>query len=611
MKMMKESIEKPKRIARRAIDILMWCLSALTHTTSLFFIVGIIIDFGFTQTPEQESELEWIYYVMWSMFIISHIANCIFTKGYLHRMFHSSGLVLNLLLLLTMIPLFVPLSNGLKTFAPWLFALAESVTLRNGLVLILAVKDLSGELMHMLGKKTNPSIVMAGSFLLIILLGSVLLLLPNCTQDTVNLKWIDSFFIATSAVCVTGLTPVDVAEVFTRQGHIILALLIQIGGLGVMTITSFFAMFFMGNITMKNQLVMQDLVSSKTISSLFSTLMHVLGFTIAIEAVGAAMIWHTIHGMYDMNLDDEVFTAIFHSISAFCNAGFSTLPDGMSSQVMLHDGMPIYWILGILVILGGIGYPILTNLAEALWRKVQAIVQWMFRRRRSPYTVHLYSLNTKIMLFATTLLIVGGTCIILFFEWDGAFSGMSPMEKLTQAFFNAVSPRTAGFISVPLTSMCTQTILIYMLLMWIGGGSQSTAGGIKVNAFTVAIINLRMVLKGQSRAEIFGRELSLDTIRRSNATVMASMAILATGIFVISMQEPDIPLRNLAFECFSALGTVGSSLDTTQLLSTHGKVTIILLMFLGRVGVLTILVGVVRQHTNGHYRLPKDDIIIS
>ena len=209
------------------------------------------------------------------------------------------------------------------------------------------------------------------------------------------------------------------------------------------------------------------------------------------------------------------------------------------------------------------------------------------------------------------LLLLIGTLAIAAFEWNASFAGMSVADKWTQAFFNATCPRTAGFSSVDLASLSVQTLLVYLFLMWVGGGSQSTAGGVKVNAFAVVVLNLVAVLRGSERVEVFGRELSHDSIRRSNATVVMSLGVLFLFIFILSILEPKASLLALTFECVSALSTVGSSLNLTPQLCDASKLLVSLLMFIGRVGLITLMLGIVKQKKNTKYRYPSDNIIIN
>lgn len=211
----------------------------------------------------------------------------------------------------------------------------------------------------------------------------------------------------------------------------------------------------------------------------------------------------------------------------------------------------------------------------------------------------------------TFLLLFIGTVTIAIFDWNHAFAGMSMTDKWVQAFFNATCPRTAGFTSVGLSTFSVQTILLMILLMFIGGASQSTAGGVKVNAFAVIILNLWAILRGNERVEVFGRELSSDSIRRSNATMLMYLVMLFLGVFVLSILEPELSILALTFECTSALSTVGSSLDATPLLSNPSKLIVSFLMFVGRVGMITLLLGIIRQKKVVKYRYPSVNIIIT
>jgi len=313
-----------------------------------------------------------------------------------------------------------------------------------------------------------------------------------------------------------------------------------------------------------------------------------------------------------MNLEEELAFAVFHSISAFCNAGFSTLPGNLGNPLMMNNHNLFYALISILVILGGIGFPILVNLKEIIFYRLKRMTQFLLRKNKvSAKSVQLYNLNTRIVVTMTFLLLTVGTLILLAFEWNHAFAGMSIAEKCTHAFFNAACPRTAGFSSVDFSLFGIQSILIYILLMWIGGGAQSTAGGIKVNAFAVVILNLAAVIRGSQRVEVHGRELAHDSIRRSNATVVMSLIILFVSIFLLSWLEPTLPLLSLTFEAVSALSTVGSSLNLTPLLQESSKLVIVVLMFVGRVGLITMMLGIVKQKKNTKYKYPSDNIIIN
>ena len=314
-------------------------------------------------------------------------------------------------------------------------------------------------------------------------------------------------------------------------------------------------------------------------------------------------IWFSIHGTLGMTLEGELAFAAFHSISAFCNAGFSTLSGNLGNSMVMTNHNWLFISVSFLIILGGIGFPILVNFKDIVLYHLRHFWKFVRTRKLERHKVsHLYNLNTRIVLIMTFLLLVTGTLAIAAFEWNASFAGMPVADKWTQAFFNATCPRTAGFH--PILDSNKE-------MMWIGGGAQSTAGGVKVNAFAVVVLNLVAVLRGSERVEVFGRELSHDSIRRSNATVVMSLGVLFLFIFILSILEPQASLMALTFECVSALSTVGSSLNLTPNLCDASKLLVALLMFIGRVGLITLMLGIIKQKKNTKYRYPSDNIIIN
>lgn len=591
------------------VQIVVGSMTFITYLASILLIAGIVYEHGFTISDVEARQLQRLYHGVWIVFLADVTLHILLEYKDTRRTFSKLTWILTVLLYLTLVPVIFHRpeeEGGILLFWEFLHSKAYHLVL----LLFLSLLNLSNGVVRLLGRRTNPSLILAVGFLIIILIGTGLLMLPRCTLH--GISWVDSLFISTSAVCVTGLTSVDVASTFTTAGFVIIILLIQIGGLGVMTLTSFFAMFFMGNTSLYNQLVVRDMVSSDSLNSLLSTLVYILGFTLVIEGIGMLVIWGDIHGTMGMSIQEELAFSAFHSISAFCNAGFSTLPGNLGNPLVMAGHNPFYIYISLLVIMGGIGFPILVNFKEIilyhLHRLWKFLYTWHWDERRF---YHLYNLNTKIVLIVTFILLLLGTIGIALFEWNGAFAGMSVGEKYTQAFFNAVCPRTAGFSSVDLGGLGIQTVLIYIFLMWVGGSSQSTAGGIKVNAFSVVVLNLVAVLRGTERVEVFGRELSHDSIRRANATVVMSFGILFLFIFLISMLEPEISLLAIVFECVSALSTVGSSLNLTPLLGNNSKLLIALLMFVGRVGLITLMLGIIKQKKHTKYQYPSGQIIIN
>lgn len=574
-------------------------------------VAAIVIDYGFVLDEGETQMIHNIYRFTWWVYILSYIVRLILQWRDIKRKAVWMTLFSGLLLFLSALPRFITLNES------WMWLSGVWNILLHNLFLIFvicyfALIEVSRGVVSFINKKTNPATLMAVCFAVIILFGALLLLLPRSTLDHIRLPVVDALFVSTSAVCVTGLSTVDIAQTFSTEGMIIIALLIQIGGLGVMTITSFFAMFFMGGTGLFNQFALRDMVGSEQFSSLISTLLYILGFTFVIEVIGAFGIWLSIHSTMGMTLREEIFFSIFHSISAFCNAGFSTMSGNLGNEAIITNHNGFFLVISILIILGGIGFPILMNIKRLCGYHLRKLLHRLLKRDGAmPRYTHITNINTRIVLIMTMILLSVGTVAIAILEWNGAFDGMPTFDKIVHSFFNAVAPRTAGFNSVDLGHFSILTILLYILLMWIGGASQSTAGGIKVNTFAVALANLMAVIRGRDSVTLFQREIAADSVRRASAVLFGSIITIVIFFVSIVALEPDLPVDGLLFEVVSAFGTVGSSLNITPLLSSNSKVLILILMFVGRVGMITVLMSFLRHGSSPKYRFPKDNVIIN
>lgn len=586
-------------------------VQALSFMISVVVLGALFVDYGYQLKPHETEYVHAIYRFSKLFYLILFTATLLLNIRHLRRKKILLTVLTGLAIYSLMLPEWFPLQGANHPLA-WLWALFSN-KYYSGLILgLFAVLELSRSVVGIINKRTNPALILAAGFAVIIGIGTLLLLVPRSTLPHIHLSVIDALFVSTSAVCVTGLSPVEVANTFTLEGQTVIMLLIQIGGLGVMTITSFFALFFMGNTGLYNQFALRDMLSSDTFSSLVSTLLYILGFTFVIEACGALLIWHNIHGTMGYSFHEELFFSLFHAISAFCNAGFSTLEGNLGNPAVLtgHNGLYIW--ISILVILGGISFPILVNFKSILFYHLRNLVHRLFGWGQRPLRYrHLTNINTKIVLVMTFVLLVGGTLMIALQEWHGAFHHMGTGEKLTHAFFNAVVPRTAGFNSVSLTDFSILTILGYIFLMWIGGASQSTAGGIKVNTLGVIWANFNAVIHGRQDVTLFNREIPAESVRRASATVCGSITTILVAFTILVCLEPSIQPIRLFFEVISAISTVGSSLGATAELSGAGKLVITGLMFVGRVGLITVLMSILPSRPAPKYRLPKDNVIIN
>lgn len=454
----------------------------------------------------------------------------------------------------------------------------------------------------------NPAQFFVISFLLMILVGTLILMLPRATYE--GISFLDALFTATSAVCVTGLIVVDTGSYFTTFGQTSILILIQLGGLGIMTLTSYFSYFFRGGTTYENQLLLKDMTNADKIAEVFETLKKILVMTFLIELTGLILIYLTLR-MEDGTIPDRLFFSLFHSISSFCNAGFSTLQNSLYESGYRYN-YPLHLIIAALFILGGIGFPIIFNFSRYLRYKLFNL--WLLIMRRQKELRHhpwIININTRIVVISTILLLTIGTLVFFLSEFDNSLAEHHGFGKLVTAFFSAATPRTAGFNSVDFSSLHFSTIMLILLLMWIGASPGSTGGGIKTSTFVILLLNLISLARGKGRIELYRREISNLSIRRAFAIVTSSLIVIGISIFMISWFDEQQDLLHIAFECFSAYSTVGLSLGITSQLSHASQLVIIFTMFIGRVGMLTLLIAVVRKMKDQQYRYPTEEILIN
>ncbi|WP_067843127.1 TrkH family potassium uptake protein [Amphibacillus sediminis] len=412
-------------------------------------------------------------------------------------------------------------------------------------------------------RRQSPPKILATGFLLLIIIGTFALMLPWST--TVPISWLEAIFTATSAVTVTGLAVVDTGSVFTLFGQTILMILIQVGGLGLMTFAVMSILLLGKKIGMKERLIIQESLNQNSMGGVVRLIRRLFYFAITCELVATVILafkWVPEHG-----LGFGLFTSLFHSISAFNNAGFSLWSNSLSDYV----GSPlINVIITLLFITGGIGFTVIYELIE---------------RKK----FHQYSLHTKVMLLGTLALNILATFafFLLEFQNSATLADLPLNEQLWGSFFQGVSPRTAGFNTLDYAAMQDSTLIFTMLMMFIGAGSASTASGIKLTTFIIIILAVYSYARGQNEVQLLRYRIPREIVHRSLSIMVISLLFLISAIFCLSISE-SLPIFALAFESFSAFGTVGLSLGITSELTSVGKLIIMVLMFIGRVGPLTI-----------------------
>ena len=486
----------------------------------------------------------------------------------------------------------------------WSYILQKIKPILEGGLIIYFLLRLMILVRHIYDIYFNPAIVFVGSFMILALSGAFLLMMPSATTN--GISFTNAIFTATSAVCVTGLAVVDTAKDFTLIGQSIILVLIQLGGIGILTFTSFFAFFFRGGSTFKEGLNTKDFIAQEGLKDVFRAALNVVIFTIGVEIVGAVFIYSSI--LDNPNIDNQFFFSIFHSISAFCNAGFSILPNGLyDGSIRFH--YYFQWIIMILVVFGGLGHNIVFNFYQYL----KTYIIELFDKKIIHKQVPIITLNTKIVIYTTIILLITGFVFLFISEYNNTMLEHNTMfGKITNAAFNSVTPRTAGFNTVDFTEFTVPSLLFIIFLMWIGASPASTGGGIKTSTFALATLNIFAVAKGKNRIQFRGRRISSESTSRAFAILCISLIVIGIAIMALLILEPKgTPLLTVAFECFSAFSTVGLSLNFTPTLSEPSKYVIIATMFIGRIGMLNLMIGLLRQMNHQFYEYPRENILIN
>lgn len=453
----------------------------------------------------------------------------------------------------------------------------------------------------------NPAQFFILSFLSLVLVGALLLMMPNAT--TQPLSFIDALFTATSAVCVTGLIVVDTATYFTTFGQVIIMGLIQIGGLGILTFVTYFSYFFKGGVSYETQASISEMSYMRGMGDVVSTLKSILYVTFAVEAVAASLIYISIYDIPDMDWSEQLFFSVFHAISAFCNAGFSTFSAGMYDDA-LRFNYPLQLIIATTFIFGGMGFVIVVNVLRYLRDRAERLI---YRHdQRYIYRPWLLNINSRITLITTGALLLVGLIGVMIFEYNNVLADhRSFFGKLVTGLFTAATPRTAGFNTIDMGELAFPTIMLTIFLMWIGASPNSTGGGIKTSTFAIALLNTLSLARGQTNVEVFKRQIADISIRRAFSIMWLSLLVIGMGVTLISYDQPEIDLIKVVFECFSAYSTVGLSLNLTTELSDFSKMVVSVIMFVGRVSMLTIFIALLKNRRQRNYRYPTEEITIN
>lgn len=441
------------------------------------------------------------------------------------------------------------------------------------------------------GVKRNPYMVFFLGFTTIILLGAILLTLPVASQNGRSVGFVNALFTATSAVCVTGLVVVNTASHWTVFGKTIIVMLIQVGGLGVMTMTALISFFIGKRMSLKTRVFIMEERNVDELQGVVRLTKNILIFTFVIELIGAILFSFVF--IRDYGIQKGIGFSVFHAVSSFCNAGFDLIGNSMINYV---DNPIITLAVCGLIVIGGIGYYVFWDVYETK-------------------KFHMLTLHSKLVIVITATLLIGGTIMMFALEHNNpeTMGNLSLSGKIQAAIFQAVNPRTAGFNSIPTEKIRMSTAVFTIFLMFIGGSPASTAGGIKTTTFGVLIVSFYNLVKGKRDFEVFERRITPDTTIRAAAILMISLLLVIVVSFVLAITEEatGYDFLDMLFETVSAFATVGLSKGLTPYLSDAGKLILSLVMLIGRVGPMTVAYAFLKQNKNiGNYTYPEGKVII-
>jgi len=439
----------------------------------------------------------------------------------------------------------------------------------------------------------RPFLVVILSFVLLIGAGTILLLLPAATRGEASMRFSDALFTATSAACVTGLVVEETGTYFSTFGHVVILVLIQLGGLGIMTLSAFVVLATLGRLGVRNKATLHGFLDIEGLGRVGTMIRFVVLFTFLFELAGAAAFYFLWRG--DPEQGRPLFDAVFHAVSAFCNAGFSTFEGNLAG---LRDDAASLAVFAVLIVCGGLGFAVVWNLRTCAMDRLKG--------RRTRLTLH-----SKFVLIGTAVLIPAGVLPFLLFEWSASLEGMSATGKWVCALFHGVTPRTAGFNTIDYGQVTPASVLGTMGLMLAGGAPGSTAGGLKITTIVILGFAASALIQGREENNVaaLGRNLPVTIVRKAMAITFFMGLSVLTGTLLLLMIE-QTPLDVTLFETISALCTVGLSMGLTPELSVSGKLVVSLLMFVGRIGPLTVILALSGKTRRVHLQYPEERVMV-
>ncbi|WP_235941894.1 TrkH family potassium uptake protein [Pontibacter fetidus] len=452
---------------------------------------------------------------------------------------------------------------------------------------------------HLKALRLQPSTTFIMSFLFLIFAGAGLFMLPKMTNAPEGMRFIDALFVATSASCVTGLSVVDPGTYFTFSGQVVLLLLIQLGGLGIVTFATFFASLMRQGVGIKQYVAMHELLEGESLFSSKGLLRQLVYLTFLIEGIGALLVFMTWgpNVQFD-NLGSKIFYSVFHAVSAFCNAGFSLYPAGLYTEPVRFSYI-MHLVIAFLIIFGGIGFPTILDVLSPKAMRARMDAPWKN-----------WKLMSRITIYTSAALIAIGTVGFFLLEYFNTLSTLSFGEALVASFFQSVSTRTAGFNTVDISLLTTPTMLMFIFLMFIGASPGSTGGGIKTTTFVVILLAVSATIRNKKYLEIGNRTIPHSVAYKAFSVFVFAALLNMLFLFILTISDPKFDIIRLALEQVSAFATVGYSTGITAGFSDVGKTVLILSMYIGRVGTLTLALALSTRTIAADYKYPQTHLAV-
>lgn len=600
----KEDIQQfRERINLRLFSSKNQMMSVLTWGTfifSIFALLAIVYYYGYPQTPTSLKSVHLIIRASIWFYILKYLLRIFydFNPGHFIRDNRMDSLVFVVMVVQELFFLIFghQVMNGIFMSALKIPIADVSILAVQLYFFIIVGLELGKAAVKLSKLKISPARLLALSFLGLIGFGTAMLMLPEMT--THGISFIDSLFTSTSAVCVTGLTTVDTATAFTHKGHWIIMMLIQLGGINIVAFAAFFTIFYRDSSSIKYQSLIKDLLDTDEMSKSRSVLRSIIIFSVLIEAVGVAVIYFSWGPTVEFKEgQSRLFFSMFHSISAFNNAGFS-----LWANNFFEEGVRLSWgvhgVVAMLVFLGGIGFPVLQDFVNLRKKRVNPIFYYKYMQPSS-----------RIALRTSLFLIIGGA-LAFFFLYPVHPDDVSTGGRVMQSVFHSVIARTAGFNSVDVGKFSEPLILIFCFLMFIGASPVSTGGGVKTTTFAVILKSTFMAIKGTRHLTFMQHTLRPALVQRAISIVVIYSSWFLVGTICLSIVEPHLNVMHLVFEELSALSTVGLSMGVTSSLGTAAKSILVISMFIGRIGSLTILLALIKRSSPVQYTYSHTNVLI-